>query len=218
MRFIEKALTGIALGSLPPLAGFIAGWWGAYAFLPERSIPPAALSGFIAGLLVDLVFLGRWVSRAYTFRWRVWIAVYIFYTVGLFGFFMGVPVFNLALVIPAGCFIGARLARQGAGWEQVRRTAHKACLFTTGVLAVVCALSAVLAWFDPYTGANLEGMFHLPFEVSRAMLAGLIGGGGVTLLLLGWGLTAQAVRLAYRLTRAAGDLPEAAVAARSNSA
>jgi len=30
----------------------------------------------------------------------------LFYSVGMFGFFMGVPVFNVILAVPAGVFVG----------------------------------------------------------------------------------------------------------------
>jgi hypothetical protein len=73
------------------------------------------------------------------------------------------------------------------------------CVFTTGVLAAVCVLSAVIALVDPYTSLDLQRMLGLQFEVTRLMLAGVIATGGIALLLLQWGMTSKVIHLTYAL-------------------
>jgi len=191
LKWFEKVLAAAVLGPIFPILGVIFSWWGSLAFLPGTSPLPFVLAGLSLGILVDIVFLRRWAESAYSIHWIVWMAVYIFYAAGLFGMFMGVPVFNVSLGIPAGLFIGSRLAYQNVGRAEFRRAKRNACLFTTVVLASICLVSALIAWCDPYTSGNLQ------FEVTRAMLAGIIIIGGTALLVLQWVITGKAVRLAY---------------------
>jgi len=197
MQTIEKIVTGILLGAVAPILCMLIGWWGTFSFLPDRLTFLAAGMGLLAGVLVDVVFLQKWVAGFYSMSLQAWMAVYLFYSTGMFGFFMGVPVFNLALAVPAGFFMGSRLARRNACQDEVRRMKRSTCVFTTGVLAVVCAASAAVALFDPYTAANLQGMLRLPFEVTRGMVVGIILVGGTALLLLQWAVTARCFSAAY---------------------
>jgi hypothetical protein len=132
-------------------------------------------------------------------------AVYLFYSIGMFGFFMGVPVFNVILAVPAGLLIGSKLARQTADHDEVRRMNRNTCVFTTGVLAAVCVISAVIALVDPYTSLDLQRMLGLQFEVTRLMLAGVIAIGGIALLLLQWGITGKVIHLTCALMQTNGS-------------
>jgi len=199
MSIIEKVLIGIVLGAIFPILGFLAGWWGTFTFLPERLLILTAVVGLLIGILVDVVYLRRWISSAYTIDLKVWMAVYLFYSIGMLGMFMGMPVFNVVLAIPAGLFVGSKLARQRSGDDEVRRMSRNTCVFTTGVLAVVCAASAVIALVDPYTSHDVQMMLGLPFEVTRWMLGGIIAVGGIALLLLQWGITGKVINLTYTM-------------------
>jgi hypothetical protein len=54
----------------------------------------------------------------------------------------------------------------------------------------------LLAWNDPFSAANLEGMLRLGFHVTRPMVLGLILVGGSALLIVQCGLTGAVVRWA----------------------
>ena len=97
MRKIEIAAIGVLFGAVPIIICFLAGWWISIPFVPESLIYLFALTGFVVGVLVDLVFLKTWIRNAYSMQPIVWMIIYLFYSVGMFGFFMGVPVFNIAL-------------------------------------------------------------------------------------------------------------------------
>lgn len=206
MRIIEKVLIGTVLGAIFPIVGFLALWWGTLAFLPDKLLLLVACVGLLLGILVDVIYLRKWVGMAYSIKLKIWMAIYLFYSIGLFGFFMGIPVFNLILAVPAGLFIGSKLARQTADPGEARRMNRNACLFTTGVLAAVCVLSAVIALVDPYTGLDLQRMLGLPFEVTRWMLAGAIAMGGTALLILQWGITGKVIHLTYSSMRKNGSV------------
>jgi hypothetical protein len=199
---LEHLALGLILGPVAPIIGFLGAWWGTYAILPEKWISLSMLLGLLAGILVDAFFLKRWVGLAYRFDPKIWMAIYLFYAAGVFGFFMGLPVFNAALAIPAGIVIGGKLAHEKANDAQVKIAARKTSLFTTIVLAVICMISASLALADPSIGTNLEGMFSLNFAVTPLMIWGIILIGGAILLLINWWLTALSTRLTYRFLRA----------------
>jgi hypothetical protein len=197
MRNLENAALGITLGAVPVIACFLAGWWISIPFVPEPRIVLCALAGLLLGIVVDVIFLKGWVRRAYSMKPMVWMAVYVFYSIGMLGFFMGVPVFNLILALPAGVFIGRWLARGGADLTRMKKAARHSAVFTTSVLGSVCLASAAIALASPSTASDLERMLGLPFQVTPVMILGLILGGGAVILALQWWLTVESVERAY---------------------
>lgn len=111
---------------------------------------------------------------------------------------MGVPVFNLALALPAGLFIGRKLAHHPLSVGAENRMKTRTNLYATGVMAFICASSAFLALRDPTTAANLEGMLRLSFEVTQGMIIALIVVGGAGLLGAHWWLVAKMKQFAYK--------------------
>jgi hypothetical protein len=206
---IEKMLLGLTIGAIFPILGLLTGWWGGFALLQEKSIPSAALAGLAAGFVIDFIFLKKWITGAYAADLKICMAVYAFFSFGMLGFFMGVPVFNVGLALPAGLYIGGRLARRGAGADEANRLSRGTCLFTTSVMAVVCLISAIIALAHPYTGSEIEGMLRLPFAVTPLMLAAIIALGGIVLLLLQWIVTAAVIRrtLSVMQTKIGATLP-----------
>ncbi len=198
---LERSILGLILAPLMPLAFLLAGWWLAYALLPEAWVILGALFGLLLGLLLDFPLLKKWLNGADALGVPFWVVVFVFYSVGLFGFFMGVPVFNLGLALPAGFILGSRLASQHADEMKLRVVSIRASEFTTFVLALICAASAIIALADPFTEANLQGMLALPFDVTRGMVIGLIAAGGAALLLLNWFLTLASVRFTYKFLK-----------------
>jgi hypothetical protein len=190
---MEKAFLGILFGAIPVIAGFLAGWWISLPLVSESHIYQWALAGLVLGFLVDAIFLGGWVRGAYAMRPWIWMAAYGFYSIGMFGMFMGVPVFNVLLALPAGVFIGCWLVRTGSDSVRVHTLARRTAIWTTGVLGLVCLASAVAALASPSTASDLQGMLGLPFTVTPAMIVGIILGGGALILALEWWLTLQTV-------------------------
>jgi len=198
MRTIENAAIGIVFGAVPVIACFLAGWWGSIPLVPESRIWQCALAGLLVGILVDVVFLKGWVRRAYSMKPWVWKAVYLFYSVGMFGFFMGVPVFNVILALPAGVFVGRWLAHSGADSTHMRKAARRVAVFTASVLGLVCIASGSIALASRSTASDLQGMLGLQFQVTPVMIVGIIVGGGTMILALDWWLTIKSVERAYR--------------------
>ena len=198
MRRIENAAIGMVFGAVPVIACFLAGWWGSIPLVPESRIWQCALAGLFVGIFVDVVFLKGWVRRAYSMKTWVWKAVYLFYSVGVFGFFMGVPVFNVILALPAGVFVGRWLTHSGANSTHMQTAARQAAVFTTTVLGLVCVASGGIALASRSTASDLQGMLGLPFHVTRVMIVGLILGGGAVIIALNWWVTTKSVERGYR--------------------
>jgi len=199
MNKIEKNFIGLILGAIFPLIGFLGGWWSTIQLGSILWVEIGALSGLILGLIVNAFFLKKWVARAFEMDVRLWMGVFFFYSICVFGFFMGVPVFNVGLAIPAGLFMGRKLAHQTISAEAEKRLTLRTALFTTGVMAFICAASAFLALRDPYTAANLEGMLRLNFELTQGMIIALIVVGGIALLGMNWWLVKISMRFARRV-------------------
>jgi hypothetical protein len=198
---IQNFIHGLILAPLAPLSLFLGGWWLACFVLPEKWIFAGALLGFALGVLVDIPLLRRWTANTGKLNTFFWMVAFLFYSVGLFGFFMGVPVFNLGLAIPAGFILGSRLVASQADETKLRCATRNAAGFTTGVLALVCTASAFIALVDPYTASGLQGMLGLPFEVTQNMIIGLIVVGGFSLLIFNWLLTSISIHFTYRFLK-----------------
>jgi len=198
LRKLEAPILAFVLGAIPPITGLLAGWWGSLPWNSETWIFRCALAGLAAGLLVDAVFVKKLVQRRYALPWIVWLGIFVFYSVGMFGFFMGVPVFNVALALPAGLVVGGKLAASNCDPDRGRRIIRRACAITTAVLAVICAASATIALLSPSTASDLEGMLNLGFRVTTVHLIVLIMVGGGVLLALQWALTAFVARRTWQ--------------------
>jgi hypothetical protein len=188
----------LILAPLAPIAGLLLFWWGAFAALPETTISYVAISGLLLGLLADAFFLKKLVARVHSLNNFFWLVILLFYSVGAFGFLMGVPLLNAALAIPAGFVVGSKLAHESADPALVRCISRRTCGLTTGLLALVCAASAFFALMSPSTPADLRGMLRLGFELTPAMIWGLILVGGAVLLVINWMLTTLTIHLTHR--------------------
>jgi hypothetical protein len=198
---LEKFAFVIILAPLAPIAGFLGFWWISYLILPEKSIPLFTISGFLLGLLADIFILKYLLSRTGKMPLVFWMVIFVFYSVGVFGFCMGVPVLNALLAVPAGWVIGARLASENANRIRVRKITRGAAWFTSGILFVVCAASAFFALSSPSTPSDLRGMLGLGFEVTQAMIISLIVVGGILLLTVNAALTAASIHLTHTFLR-----------------
>jgi hypothetical protein len=195
---IERFIFGLILSPLAPVAGFLVAWWFSFEVLPEKMIPFGTLLGLALGILADVFILKNLIARARQLKLIFWAAVFLFYTIGIFGMFMGVPVFNALLAIPAGFVIAIRLDEQKIAPAGVGAATRQTAWFTTAVLFFICVASAFIALVSSSTASDLKGMLGLGFEVTQGMIVGLILVGGLALLAFNWFLTAISLWLSYK--------------------
>jgi hypothetical protein len=193
---IEGLFLAVVIGLVFPILLGLAGWWVSIPFAPESSIFYYALGGFLLGVLVDMIFLRSWTRNALRMP-LIWpVLVYLFYSAGLFGFFMGVPAFNVVLGLVGGYYMGMRLRANNAQKEETDRTTHRTGLFTASVLGLACAVSWLIAFQDAFLEANISGMFALAEPISKSTILALAAAAGMGLIVLEYTITRAAVKFA----------------------
>jgi hypothetical protein len=197
LRKIDKALGYVFFGFILFITCFCAGWW------IDVGLGGSALIGCIAcslaGIGINILLLRRIVERMFTLHPALLAIAFGLYSVGIFGFFMGVPVFNALMGVFAGWYVGRRAKLMASGREGLKKPLNKAVLFSTAVLAAFCVASAWLALADSTTAANLEGMLGLGFHLTQGMIWGIILMGGAMLLAMQALAAKVAARVAYRI-------------------
>lgn len=193
---VEKLFLQVIIGLPVPVLGFLAGWWGSIPFVEESIIKYFALGGLICGIIIDILFLRRWVHKAYELPIKGFVLVFLVYNVLIFGFFMGVPIFNLFPGIIGGYYVGLCLRHKNADESLVNDYAHKTAIFSMVVLAGICVLSLCIAYLDASLSANIQGLFNLEKSIGKTTILILSGFGGVILVALEYYLTRAPVKFA----------------------
>lgn len=187
MKVKDKWIFRLLIGFIIQVSCFCTGWWLFFAF--NLYIPIGIILGLIFGIIMNILYLSKIISKIYDYNYFLLGFIYFLYTVGMFGFFMGVPVFNLFLGPIAGWYIGKRSSSNDSEAQLFKRTLRNTNIFCLSLLLLVCISSAVIALSDPTTASNLEGMLNLSFKVTQPMIITLIIVGGCSLLIIQYLLT-----------------------------
>lgn len=200
MKTIEAIIMTLIVGTVIPLSLFLAGWWGSLPYVEGDRVFRIAVVAFGCGVVIELLVFQSLRRSLWKFSHMTYLAIFVFYSVGLFGVFMGVPLPNLFTGMLAGWFIGRKWSYQRLPREQFNRKVRGVAGMTTGVLTILCIISAWLALRDPFTAANLRGMFRLSFTPTFPMIWGVVIVGGIGLLTIQWHFTVWAAKRAFMTT------------------
>ncbi|MBN2047456.1 MAG: hypothetical protein JW750_06425 [Anaerolineaceae bacterium] len=145
-----------------------------------------------------------WLLRRKLMEWLLGSIVYqlttdVLYMVGLFGMFMGVPVFNVLPGVLLAYIVGLNARESGMEEAPFEQRLKRVNRLTLGVLFFFLAASGTIALIDPYTGANLQGMLGLAREVTTLEIVAVILVGGAGLLAAQWWMMRFIGRWVYRL-------------------
>ena len=185
----DRLFFNFLFGLVLPLLGFEIALWLAFVnSSAEKAIFTVALSGFSIGLVLSLLILFILKPDIFKLPVPVLILVYLFYNICIFGFFMGVPVFNLVTGALAGYYWVKRILNRNE-LDNSGRDIHRVSVFTSSITAIVCLTSAIIALLSKSTPEDLKGMFHLNFDITRPLLVSLIVIGGIMLVALQYYLT-----------------------------
>lgn len=165
-----------------PILFFLIGWWGAIPFVPEQKIFWYAMLGLFAGIVVALVLYKTILEKLFSIPFPVLIILYMFYFIGITGFFMGFLPPAILLSIPTGSYLGARL--QNAPDKQKKLVWNRSLLFTLSCLLVSCVLISILTLREKTIGQQIQHMFSLPFTVTQPLVWWFIIAGSVLLFSL----------------------------------
>lgn len=169
------------LGCLP-IGLFLTGWWGTIGRVPENRIFIFALIGLFIGIVLAGLLVKVTLRHLFSLPLPFLGSIYVFYFICIYGFFMGFPVFNVILSIPAGSYMGARMKNSPPALKikYLRIT----LLFTLLCLLGGCIMTSWLALREKTIGSQIQHMLGLSFPVNTLMIWCLIIMGTVLLLIL----------------------------------
>lgn len=196
---LEKVVFRLLLAGIFPLFIFLFSLWLFYLLGLEHLIPVLSAIGFVLGILIDIILLKSWINQYFSLNFSLFTAVYVFYSMVVFGIFMGVPVFNLFPALLGGYYYGRKLSSRKAKKLSIIKERKKVSVFTSVVMLFMCILSATFALLDKYTGNNLKGMFNLDFDVTKEMLIAFIFMGGLFLITVNFILTYIMIIVGFKI-------------------
>ena len=184
MKNFEKKINGLIIGSIFPLSLGLLSVTIWVLFDKAENRPFIYLvSGLLIGGLIDLKFLKSWINRRFNFSIWIIASIYIVYNVFVYGFFMGLPVFNAFLGLLAGYYFGNRICFNKVESEKHPKLINQVSIFAGLIMTFVCISSGFLAIYDNGASGMIQNVLGLSFEVTRSMLWGIVLIGGLTLIL-----------------------------------
>jgi len=185
MKRFEKRISELLLGSIFPLSlGFLSVTiW--FLFDKSESRPLIyLLVGLLLGGLFDLKFLKVWINRRFNLPIWIVVSIYLIYNIFVYGFFMGLPVFNAFLGLLAGFYFGNRICFNKVEAEKYSKLINQVSMFTGLIMTLVCISSGFLAIYDNGAAGMIQNVLGLNFEATRSMLWAIVMIGGLTLILI----------------------------------
>ena len=183
MMKIDKILIGLIIGSTCPLLISLLSFT-TWFYLDKNMGRPLIylLVGLFLGLAIDYKLLRGWINKRYELpNWFI-IGVYFFYNIGIYGLFMGFPVFNVLMGLAAGYYYGRKIEFENVPIDKRPLLIKKVSLFSAAIMTFFCISSALIALMDKTTGENVRLMMGLNFEITKTMLLILIFVGGFVLI------------------------------------
>lgn len=172
---------------IPPIFFALASWWTTIPFLEEGYIKYLILIGFVIGVLIDIFIYKKYLSQELSTY--VLLLAYIFYMICVFGFFMGVPVFNIFVCIPFAIYM----------FNYQKDYGRKFTLISTISMFFICFASAFLALRSSSTLNDLNGMLRTDGYITSTILYLIIGVGGAGLIVTNFFLAKYSGRIYKKL-------------------
>lgn len=183
MKRFDEILFGLVIGLIfPIMIGLLSVLIWFYTDRQETHAPIYALIGLSSGLLLDLMFLKRWINNRYVLPIWFVVGIYILYNICIYGFFMGLPVFNTFLGLLAGYYFGKRICFNKVESETHTKLINQVSIFAGLIMTFVCISSGFLAIYDNGAAGMIQNVLGLNFEVTSSMLWGIVLIGGFILI------------------------------------
>lgn len=173
---------------------FVTAWFVSAVLLDEKVVPTVALSGLGVGMVIDIAFLKRWIKKAYQLSNKVLIAIYIFYSIGVLGFCMGVPILNFGVGILAGIYTARRVLNTNTEEQECSQNIKKTALFSAIVMLMMCCITGTWALVGGMIGSSFESPL-LSFTFTVPILVSIVLTGGLILSLLQYWLTSTTAKI-----------------------
>lgn len=195
---VETILLSAIFGSVFPILCFLIAWWGFGSFVSGSALKYYVLGGLLVGIVIDVLYLGKWLVNAYRLN-LVWMAViYLIYSIGIYWFLKGVPVLNFLMGLFAGFYMGLRALEEQRTPAEAEQIFKRTAFFASFILAIVCCLSLWLAATDTTTAASINATFALEQPLSQEKVLTLYAVGEIVMVILEYYITRAMARRAYR--------------------
>lgn len=200
MKNFEKIFFGFLIGfAFPFVLGLLFTFLWSYIDKNESRALIYLSIGLLLGLIIDFKFLKSWINKRYELAIWFIILIYLIYNIGIFGFFMGFPVFNVLLGLVAGYYFGKRICFSNIKSEMHSKIINQVSLFTVLIMTLICISSGSIALFDNYTGSTIKSMLGLGFEVTKEMIFVIVIAGGLGLIVAEYFITKLTMQKTIRL-------------------
>ena len=194
LRKTETAILWMLFGTPLALICFVAGGYISVVLFDEKHVLAMALAGLAVGITLDAVFLRRPIKNAYRINNKILIALYIFYSIGVLGFCMGVPILNFDVGVAAGFYTARKMQCTKANQIQHNRNIKRTAIFSAVIMMAMCYLTGTWALVGGMIGSRFESPV-LSFTFTVPILVGIVLTGGLILSLLQYWLTFMAAKI-----------------------
>jgi len=184
--FYRKLFTIVLYQTPIPMALFLISWWISSTFVNDLKALLFAVGGLVIGLWLNKELVIPF--QFYKIKKRVLAIVYIFFSISVLGYFMGIPVFNLLLGFLAGNYLSIRVMSNYKVEREITKNFKKGALYTSFVLLMI----TLLAWFTAMS--DVENSIQTANEVLGVSLSKdkfilLITTGGILIVILQYFIT-----------------------------
>jgi len=155
----ESLILGIFFGLLPVVFCFLGTMVIASIFFGTKILGPWTLWSLVPAGIIDILFLRKWVRRAYQINNKALAAIYLFYSVVAIGLGMGVPILNFVLGIMAGIYAAKKMHFLGSDEQQRKHAFKNMAIFTAASMVMVCCLITLWAIAGEMIGYVSVNMF-----------------------------------------------------------
>ena len=208
MGKVESVILGMFFGFVPLVFCLLTTFVITDILFGTAVFGPWVLWSLVPGTIIDVIFLKKWVRRAYQIKNKTLVPIYLFCSVVAVGMGMGVPIFNLALGIAAGIYSARRMHFAGVDEEKQRQHFKKMAVFCSAVMVLMCCLITLWAIAGKMIGSRFETPF-LSFTFTSPVFFAVVLAGTAAVVLLQYWLTVTTANLTFKLSpppRDSGDV------------
>ncbi|MHC4464394.1 MAG: hypothetical protein ACYS30_23640 [Planctomycetota bacterium] len=156
MSKVESVILGMFFGLLPLVFCLLITLIMTDILFGTEVFGPWFLLSLAPGIIIDCLFLKKWVRKAYQINTKALTVIYLFYSVVALGMGMGVPIFNFALGITAGIYAARRTHFAGSDEERRKQYFKKTAVFSAVVMVLMCCLIMLWAIAGQMIGYRFE--------------------------------------------------------------
>jgi len=207
MSKAEKTIIAVVIAALCPASLFFLLWWLSAALSISHILPTsegwigaAAISGLCLGVVLDILYLKRWMSTFYRINMKFMLFGYLLWSAIAVAILMGLPFLNIVLGILAGLYVGRKQHHAQAVRDDFAKTAKKISSFTALVIGTEALFIGILALREDTVAKVLGSVTGL----QQSAISGPIGMGLVivmclVLMVVQYCCTRTAARFAFGL-------------------